>query len=161
MTNPYMQRMYNTLVACCLSLVAIGIVLLSAGCEKVWTVANRGHLQRDMTALAQQVGVTLTAPDCHMVGMTRDGVCTFKTSSRQIAQLVQGLKLKSESANPLLETRCGSQDAFRAATRLYRYSVGGRPPELRLKDGSAFQFLSLLYNAGNQSACVALSYSDG
>ena len=154
-TTDTRRHLTQTMLGC------ISLAGLLMGCDKISNVANRGHLQRDMTALAQQVGVTLTAPECHMVGMTRDGVCTFKTSSGHMAQLVQGLKLQAEPTNALLDAQCGSQDAFHHAPRLYRYSVRGRPPALRLKNSSAFQSLSILYNAAGQSACAVLSYSYG
>ena len=151
--------------------LGILLLILTAGCDVLWNAANRGGLERDFKTLAQSCGVRVTLTQFRMLGTTRDGALEFTASRGQIDSLVRGLNLKpvepgSEEEVSLKRIESSSpypwpaKDAP-AEAALERYTSARRPKELVLKNGTAFEYLILIYNPSSGRALARLSYAYG
>jgi hypothetical protein len=154
--------------------IVAGVVLcavLMIGCDALWNLGNRGQLARDITEIFEKQGVRIAHPVCHMVGTTRDGVCTFRASAEQIAAAVRGLGLQETSgtfstgsgsshAMKEVERVCTSKSPFGEQSGLNLYQLDRRPEALKLSHGGAFEFM-LLYYHPSQDVCVGVSYAYG
>jgi len=151
--------------------LGILLIVLTAGCDVLWNVANRGGLERDFKSLAQSCGVRVTLTRCRMLGTTRNGACEFTASHGQIDSLVRGLNLKpvdpgSEQESFVKYIESSSPYSWSPATgsdpsSLIRFASGRRPRELVLKNGTAFEYLILFYDPGSGRALARLSYAYG
>lgn len=113
----------------------------------------------------------MTPTRCRMLGTTRDGALEFTASHGQIDSLVRGLNLKpvepgSEEEASLKRIESSSpypwpaKDAP-AEAALERYTSARRPKELVLKNGTAFEYLILIFNPSSGRALARLSYAYG
>ena len=123
-------------------------------------------MERDFKSLAQSCGVRVTLTRCQMLGTTRDGACEFTASRGQIDSLVRSLNLKpvepgSEEEASLKRIESSSPYSWSAKAALERYFSARRPKELVLKNGSAFEYLILIYNPNSGRALARLSYAYG
>lgn len=155
----------------------LGFVLLSAvlalsACEVLWDASNRGRATSDIQGLLRAGGLPNPEPKCHMVGTTRDVTCTLRASATEVATVARGLSLQpvevgDESSGGIERFAAGKQQLCGLATRFGRksgvklFGALRRPPQLRLANGSAFEYLLLYHDAESSQVCLELSYSYG
>ena len=147
------------------------LLVLTAGCDALWNAANRGSLERGFKALAGACGVTPTVTRCRMIGTTRDAAIEFTATPDEVDSLVRGLNLKpvepgSEEEASLKRIESSSPYSWSAVagsdpSSLVRYASGRRPRELVLKNGTAFEYLILIYDPSSGRALARLSYAYG
>ena len=152
------------------SFLVAGVLTLS--CDRAWDAANRRAARADVKALLAAHGAPDLAPDCTMVGVSRDVECEFSATAEDLTHLVSGLSLRPVDSGSSLQddianlnrrlpgpSRC--VEHFRHWPNVRLYSATGRPPQLRLDGGSAFEFLLLYHDVSTSRACAWLSYSYG
>jgi hypothetical protein len=136
----------------------------------LWNYGNRPALKRHIVELFQKHGVTINDPVCNMIGTTRGATCEFQASAHQVSSLVQGLNLKEvgvesvSKPNMLLKVNqanvgCLACRSFKNVLKMKVFTSGHRPNELRLKSGSAFDYLILFQDLDTDKVCVQVSYS--
>ncbi len=145
------------------------ILLLLVGCESSWNRANVSALQTDLETLLSTQGIEISLQTCSMVGTTRTGYCRFTEESHMAEDIIQAFDLSMvplENAtiafiDEELEAGCGSIPSILEGSEGRLYLISGRPQQLRLPNGSAFEYMLLLYNASIGQACVQVSYAYG
>ena len=147
------------------------LVTLSA-CEILWDASNRGRATSDVQALLRVGGLPNAGPKCHMVGTTRNLACNLRASTKEVATVAKGLSLQSVE---FVDEPSGSLERFVASKQHYCGLASGlgrkdgvnlfaahrRPPQLRLANGSAFEYLLLYYDSASSQVCMELSYAYG
>lgn len=142
------------------------VAVVALGCDRAWNAANRGAATRDVKALLAPHAADV-APDCHMAGVSRNVECEFAATAEDVGHLVAGLGLRSLDASALDRlgatpaAASGCVETFRRRPTVRRYGIAGRPPQLGLARGGAFEFLLLYHDVGDSRACVQLSYAYG
>jgi hypothetical protein len=104
-----------------------------------------------------------------MVGTTRTGYCLFVDHDETVEAMIEAYDLEPvalENAtiafiDAELEAGCGSFSSILEGSEGMLYLISGRPLSLRLPNGSAFEYLLLLYSASSGEACVQVSYAYG
>lgn len=103
-----------------------------------------------------------------MVATTRTGFCQASASAEQIERLVTGLGLwLATQADPAAvgfweaEGGCRTEGPFSGDPPAYVCLSGIRPEELRLANGSAFEFMLLYYEPSTLEICFQVSYAYG
>ena len=151
-------------------LVVTGALSLSS-CERVWNAVNRSALEEDVRSLLTTRAIEQNVPvTCSMVGATRDGVCGLEMAWSEIAFVVEQLNLVVlDPADPQhlaylnqlqgSSTSCLQPDDDAESSKAW--VALGRPPELRLESGAAFEFLLVIYRQSESRACFLMSYAYG
>jgi hypothetical protein len=153
------------------ALVVVLALAALVACDALWSAANRDALTADVGGLLRQHGAAGAAPQCGMIGATRDGTCRFQATPEQVAALAEGLGLRPTSPAEdgpdgaelrHWETRdgCRRSGAFAGPTATTHRSER-RPPRLRLGHGGAFEYLLLYHQPATGEACVQVSYAYG
>jgi hypothetical protein len=144
------------------------MVLFVTGCPSAIERANRGSFERHVRELLQKADLADLVIDCRMNSATRDGKCEFSADRAQIETLARALALVAASADSPQDRIARSSQRFSALGQRYRegqgitvYVAAGRPPQLRLEDGSAFEFCVLYFDEAGGRACLELSYAYG
>jgi len=148
-----------------LSFAAPVCLLLAIGC-------NRIGLERDITALLSGCGATPSKVKAQMSGRSREGIVETVVNEDDLQLIISGLKLQEVP----LESRA-SDAQFRVwhvgAVGQYRhplltdsetvriFKAGPRTPELKLKNGGAFEYLLLYVSPGSNKILILVSYSYG
>jgi hypothetical protein len=154
----------------------VAAVLIAAGTAAcsgagAWDRANRDALRRDVVQLFQRHGVT-AAPECHMIGTTRDAYCVFKAPADRVDSLVRALKLEAaptgSAAHEQIELiemvspgGCRATPALADPSKVRAYRSERRPRELALASGGAFEYLVLYQHTDSDDVCVRVSYAYG
>ena len=150
----------------------LALTSLLPGCDTIWNLTNRGALERDIVDLFRNQGLAITNLKCNMIGTSRSATCKFRASAEQVASLVRSLNLKeveTEDATkgnsvlsvPEANVGCMTCPPFAKRPRMRIYLSERRPRELRLKSGSAFEYLVLLQRLDTDEVCVQIAYSYG
>jgi len=152
-------------------ILTVTFLVALSSCERAWNAVNRSALEDDVESLLARCGIEQSAPvSCSMVGATRDGVCGLALSWPQINRLVEELNLVvldpgDPQHSALLDQLQGSPPTCLQPdddTELSQAWIAlGRPPELRLESGSAFEFLLVFYRQSDSYACFQMSYAYG
>lgn len=143
--------------------------VLALACDRAWDAANRGAATADVKALLAAHGAPDVTPECKMAGVSRNVECIFDATVEDAMNLVSGLSLRPVDSSSSLQDGVGTKptavsgcvEAFRGGPNVRLYGVTGRPPQLRLAGGSAFEFLLLYHDVSASRACVQLSYAYG
>ncbi len=148
----------------------VAAALMGTGCERTWNAANRSALKEDIASLLAQCDLHGRVPEkCSMIGATRDGRCEVDVTPEEIAQFVDRLGLEMiDQGNPdhraVLTRLTEASPAFfehEGAEGLEAWVAFGRPPTLRLKSGTAFENLLVVYSPLSARACLLVSYAYG
>jgi len=142
------------------------------GCETIWNYSNRGTLKKDIVELFKKHGVVIKDPVCNMIGTSREATCEFRAPADQVSLLVRNLHLKevggesTSKADLLLKVPpsnrgCLACPSFKHVSKTRVYRSDHRPSELRLKNGTAFEYLILYQDIETDKVCVHVSYSYG
>lgn len=141
--------------------VALALVSLT-GCRWAWNLWARGDLARDVTSLLAREGIVAKSVKCHMFGTLNSGACVLPFTAEQAAAMVAGLRLRVLTpTEPIREFKGGCSDTAPFDTgfvRMYRSSAL-RPPELKLRDGRAFDYVYLYHHPTSGSACIQALYT--
>ena len=145
------------------------LAMSMTACGLLWSRANVGALQTDVQTLFEQTGIQISFQNCDMVGTTRTGYCRFIDPNGTVEALIQTYDLEPvalENAtiafiDAELEAGCGSFPSILEGSEGVLYLISGRPLSLRLSNGSAFEYMLLLYSASSGEACLQVSYSYG
>jgi hypothetical protein len=145
-------------------------VFLLAGCDGLSLPGVDASLEADVRTLLAQHGVQPSRLACRQSGRTRAGTCTVSLSPDQAGRLraTLGLEDASDSAGQRLlrflgsasETGCQSSAEVPAARWRVWYAAG-RPEQLRVVGGSAFEYLVLFYVLEEGQGCIELAYAYG
>jgi hypothetical protein len=138
------------------------------GCSR----ANVMGLRRDLAEISSRFSVDLKGPQCKMVGHTRTGYCISPISNEGVASLISGLNLsrlngKADEINASdigsldFDNGCRKEGPFTDISKMEIHGIHNRPDSLRMKDGSAFQYLLLFHNQTTGEVCIQVSYSYG
>lgn len=147
------------------ALIWPGLLTLT-GCDR----ANGFFLERDLGALAADKGVELPGLSCRMISGTRTGFCAVQLEPEKAERLIAGLELRRlQSGSPLplgqafreLDLGCRTLPGFHEISGTPSFWTQGRPAGLRLKNGTAFEYLILLRAGTPADYCVQLAYSYG
>ncbi len=153
-----------------LLLVLIASSVMVAACGRTWNALNRSALEADITSLLNSCGIEGRTPEhCSMIDTTRDGRCEIELTREEVASLVEHLGLEEldrDQPNHLallnrlkeVSPSCfenGGPDGPQA------WVVLGRPPALRLKSGSSFEYLLIVYEPSAVRASLLVSYAYG
>jgi len=151
-------------------LIAFGFLLW--GCEALWNLGHQSSLKNDIDELFRAHGIVISQPNCNMIGTTRSATCRFKASPEQVGALACGLHLKElkedETEREVLARRvpepslgCLICDPFDRLSRMKVYVSERRAKELRLKRGSALEYLIVFQDPQSDQVCVQFSYAYG
>lgn len=163
--------------------LVVFLCFIAAGCNFIWDASNSNSLKKDIVELTSQCKVKISKPDCNMIATSRQGYCKFTSTKKEIMALVNGLKLNKAraglTADALVEnTDMDSQydreiwgleqmlkpfDIFKVndKTKIIAFLINGRPDQLHLKSGRAFEYLLLYYDAISSQACIFVCYAYG
>lgn len=142
------------------------------GCEIIWNYGNKGTLKKDIVELFKMHGVVIKDPVCNMIRTSREAICEFRAPADQVSLLVRNLHLKevekesTSKADLLLKAPssnrgCLACPSFKDVSKIRIYRSDHRPSELRLKHGTAFEYLILFQDLETDKVCVQVSYSYG
>ncbi len=159
------------------SKILTGLLLILAfgylpGCETIWNYINQPTLKRDVVELFRSHGVALNNPCCRMIGTSRSARCELRLTPEQVNLIVKGLNLKASKLEYLAEGNpwikipepkrgCLTSKFFQGVKQVNVYGVEGRPPQLRLKSGSAFEYFILFQDLESDNVCIQVSYAYG
>jgi hypothetical protein len=151
------------------ALAPIVLTLIVSSCSSLWNRANVNTIKGDIEALLDRNGVQVDLQNCTMVGSTRTGMCRFRHDVGAADAIIQALHLDPvlfENATVAfidaeLEAGCGSYPNILEGSGGMLYLISGRPQSLRLSNGTAFEYLLLLYNPSSGEACLQVSYAYG
>ncbi|MDD4954778.1 MAG: hypothetical protein PHP17_01920 [Candidatus Omnitrophica bacterium] len=180
MTKTNSIKLFNKFIV---SGIIVSICFIAAGCNYLWNVLNRDALKKDIIELTLQCGVKISKPDCSMIDSSRQGYCKFTATEREITALVNGLKLNKVRAgltaddlvrnmdignkhdNKIwgLEQTLKPFDIYKVKDRatIKAFLISGRPENLHLKSGRAFDYFLLYYDNVSSKACIFVCYSYG
>lgn len=141
-------------------------------CDVVWNAANRSSLRADVAELLAKGGLPERALVCNMIGTTRGGTCSFSGSAEEVAAVTKSLALWEvrfgdgeggvvDPSAAALRHACPQSRRVGKSSSVKAFGLGSRPPELRLKSGSAFEFILFYWDSGNSDVCVEVAYSYG
>jgi hypothetical protein len=149
-----------------IALPVIAVCLLATGCGRVWDAANSKTLDSDVRSLLSASGIPGDFLACHMIETTREAECSFRAGVPAISALSRSLSLSPLQDGPsrgLLAFVKGKTppDVPPDWHGVLVLAVTGRPPALRLKSGSAFEYLFLFHDATRNVAWLRVAYSSG
>lgn len=134
--------------------------LALVGCASLWSRGNRALLRSDLQAL---LGHEVELRDCEMLGTTRTGYCRFEAVGMDLPGIRSNLGLvevdlgapDQEAETWLNERACPSLKEFRV------YRSERRANQLKLANGTAFEYMLLFIPDNGGEACVQVSYAYG
>jgi len=142
--------------------------LLAAGCGSLLTVVNRSSLEFDVRQILKKAAVEPQQIQCRMVDTSRAGACTFRLSPLESEAIIRSLKLKDIAPSSIGDSYLAHLVAQREGScitgnpgDLVTFAIAGRPKQLRLAGGSAFEYLILTVNKSTEEACLRTAYSYG
>lgn len=150
-------------------ILSLCTLITLAGCDSAWNRANVGALEADLETLLSVQGIEIAFRNCNMVGTTRTGYCMFTDESDAVRDIIRAFDLQMvplENAtiafvDEELEAGCGAIPSVLEGSDGVLHLISGRPQQLRLANGSSFEYMLLLYNAGIGQACIQVSYAYG
>jgi hypothetical protein len=145
------------------------LTMTITACGSLWSRANVGALEADVQTLLDQSGIQVTLQNCNMVGTTRTGFCRFDNRGGMAEAVIKDFGLEPvlfENAtiafiDAELEAGCGSYPSILEGSEGKLFLVSGRPQSLRLPNGSAFEYMLLIYSVSSGDACLQVSYAYG
>lgn len=164
------------------SFLWLSLLLAITGCNVVWNILNRSSLKQDISELALLHGAKITSSTCNMIDTSRQGYCIFSASEKEIRALADGLKLvhvraeyvsndaayhtdnnTHERALIYLEQTIQPFEIYKVdnKTNIKTFFISGRPAQLRLKSGRAFEYFLLYYDPITLRACIFVCYAYG
>lgn len=153
-----------------LLLVLIASSVMVAGCGRTWNALNRSALEADITSLLNSCGIEGRIPEhCSMIDTTREGRCEIELTMEEVASLVEHIGLEEIDRdqpdhlallNRLKEISLSSFD-HDGPEGPQAWVVLGRPPALKLKSGSSFEYLLIVYDPSATRASLLVSYAYG
>ncbi len=147
------------------------ILFTIPACEWLWDAGNRGTLTRHVAEILLTHGVEARGLECRMVGTSRAGECTIQLTAQEARRIISALGLRKEEEalggnetgpqDPEVtgESKSMSQEHKSSASAVF--GISGRPANLRLKDGSAFDYFKLFITQGLDGAKIRVAYSYG
>jgi hypothetical protein len=145
-------------------LVSLALLPLS-GCALMFQRSLKDGLRQDVQALLRPFAGEI-AMECEAVEETRAGYCLGTLDQISLARTGAGLRLQeafSDAARNAAMQEAGSclnRPEFQN-TILKIAEARNRPPQLELPNGSAFEYLYLIWDQPTGKFCVAASYSYG
>ena len=147
------------------------ILITTPACEWLWDAGNRGTLTRHVAELLHTHGVEARGLKCRMVGTSRAGECTVQLTDREAQRVISGLGLRKEEEalgakemgpkNPGVTGEWKSRSNEHKSAEVAAFGISGRPANLRLEDGSAFDFFKLVITPGLKGGKIRVAYSYG
>ena len=147
------------------------ILFTISACEWLWDAGNRGTLTRHVAELLKNNGVEARGLECRMVGTSRAGECTIQLTAQEAQRVIPGLGLRKEEEalganemgrqNPEVTGDWKSRSQERKRSSVAVFGIFGRPANLRLKDGSAFDFFKLVITRSLNGGKISVAYSYG
>jgi len=148
------------------------VLVSSMACDRLWDGLNRSSLQADMAALLPESGLNRGGAlrECRMIGRSRDGLCRLRISPGELVDLVARLGLteldRDTPEGRRMVRRLSTVSPSCLATgadshERHVWTAFGRPAGLRLDNGSAFEYLLLVYVPSEGVACLQVSYAYG
>lgn len=139
------------------------LALPAAACGFFWNAGNVPGLEKDVADQLAPHGVSAT-PSCHMLGTTRNGVCTLDMDAVQVSAVVSGLGLKPASARALpgghqaweSPTGCRAEPGFAESSGPTVYTSARRDAAI-----PEFEFWILYVDHAAGRVCIELSYAYG
>ncbi len=155
-----------------MSFILLCAALSGAACARIWNAVNRAGLRSDMAELLAKSGLPKRPLECRMVATTNDAFCTFSAEPGEAARLASELSLQPHFLGTPPGTSGGyfkspanhrCRLALRAVGggRVEVFGRAGRPKELRLRNGRAFEYLLLFQDPSAPEVCIEVSYSYG
>jgi hypothetical protein len=137
--------------------------LMMAGCGRIPT------LQNHINELLEKHTIQAVVEDARMIGRYRLGLCLLKIAPEQVIKLAQNLNLQeitsnqSESDQDLSswESEAGSFSpaVIWKENRIRVYKSCRRVAELKLEDGSQFEYLVLYHNLDTDQVWLQVCYA--
>ena len=151
------------------TLVLAFITVTITACGSLWSRANVGALEADVQTLFEQSGIQVSLQNCSMVGSTRTGFCRFDNHGGMAEAVIKDFGLEPvlfENAtiafiDAEFEAGCGSYPSILEGSEGKLFLISGRPQSLRLPNGSAFEYMLLIYSVSSGDACLQVSYAYG
>lgn len=145
---------------------AVAASLLSAvACTPLWDFSMKASAERDFRALLATCNVRPGSLVVIPVAGSRAARLELDLSAQEVRAIVGklGLKERDPSAKDSSQGKCGCENhpPLRPFGESKVYGASGRPARLRLKGGSALEFLKLYWNPHTGKACVELEYAYG
>jgi hypothetical protein len=155
-----------------LGLLLMALMLVSSGCGLIYSRSTSVALERDLSLLYGEPGFTDSAPGCTVIDSTRTGFCLYETSEAEVATLVDRLGLHSvvidengagSSVVPEAEASSGclSQSGYENPRRLVIYESERRADAIQLENGTAFEYLMVMFEPVRGGMCIQASYAYG
>lgn len=145
-------------------------VFLLGGCDRVSMLSFNVGLEADVRSLLGQHGIHLARLACRQSGRTRAGTCAVGLTPEQADRLrsTLGLNEASDADGQRLQRflahagggGCRS-DGHPLAGGWSVWYAAGRPKQLQLDSGSAFEYLVFYYGPEEGSGCLDLAYAYG
>ena len=142
--------------------------LLLVGCDLLWDAANRSTLTSDVRELLKMAEALPQQLDCHMVGSTRNAACALRLSQSEVASVIRTFALVRVDPSPVspspfagLPVHLGPSCVAGSNAPRVAFGVSGRPMHLRLRSGSAFEYLLLTLDPSTGQTCVQVAYASG
>jgi hypothetical protein len=146
--------------------LAVYATIALSGCQVLWDFENRSSLKKDVNELISKASVSADLR-CHMIGTTRSGICEGGLSAAAVESIATQLNLtevkKLDSSNYDLQVWLadGKSDLIEGLKTLRIYKSKRRASELRLKNGSNFEYLLLFFDATKKMVRIQVSYAYG
>jgi len=148
------------------------LALTNAGCGVIYSRSTATGLERDLSLLHGGSGFTDTAPGCGAIEGTRSGYCLYETNEPEVGSLVGRLGLSPVTLDASgagagvapaseLVAGCLSQPGFENPRRLVAYESERRDERLRLENGTAFEYLLVLFDPVGGGMCIQAAYAYG
>jgi len=142
------------------------VVSLLAGCETLWKAGQGRASASDVRAVLAGAAIPTEGLDCEMVGATRDVECRMQAGPEAARRIASGLRLTAIDASspPSLAAFVRQRAPHEVASTkgsILAFVTTGRPEVLRLKRGTAFEYLVLYWDPGTNVVWFRLSYSYG
>jgi len=148
-------------------LILFVFVVTVCGCRQIW---DRGAgLEASVSKILARVSDENIPLDCTMIQTTRAGTCEGRIYPDIIERLVEQLNLAEVRAGQPRDYEFevwanAGEDACsqkHPGSGIKIFKSKRRAPQLRLEDGSSFEYFLLFYNLETNAACIQVSFAYG
>jgi len=155
-----------------LGVFLVSFALMGSACGVIYSRSTATSLERDLSLLYGEPGLTDSEPGCSVIDSTRTGFCVYEASEGEVASLVERLGLRSitldadgtgstVAAAEEISAGCLSQPGYENPRRLLAYESERRGDSIRLDNGTAFEYLLLMFEPVRGGMCIQASYAYG